>query len=134
MSSIQKEATKQDDMSGDYRECKVIIPSLTLTYESGGVHSTLELIRKINLRAVEISGGFTAVDGYGIYKGKMEAVTIIHIAVKDDEQRFELLKFAYWVKKALNQECIYVQWDNGVVQFVGHPDDTVHHEWHGGPI
>ena len=84
---------------------------------------------EIQRRAAEISGGFTVVDGFGSYKGKGELVIVMHIAVKDDEQRFALLKFAYWAKTTLAQECVYVQWDNGVVQFVGHADDNVKHDW-----
>ena len=125
MISIQKGTTSMVSL-GDYRECKVILP---LVVPLQGEKAALHLAREVERRASEISGGFTATDGMGVYKRKSETVMVLHIAVKDDEQRFELLKFAYWVKKTLDRECVCVRWDNGVVQFVGHPDDDVHHNW-----
>ncbi len=104
---------------GEWRECKIIIPAV------GMINMAVE----IRDRAMQISGSFTVHDGHNAYKGEIEAVTICYIAVKDNEQRFDLLRLAYWLKKALNKEFVYVLWDNGVVQFVGHPDDNVRHDW-----
>ncbi len=130
MTSLQKEAIQQLYGVGDYRECKVIIP---LVIPTQGKETATLLAREIERRASKISGGFTATDGINVYKEKAEVIMILHIAVKDDEQRFELLKFAYWIKKTLDRECVYVRWDNGVVQFVGHPDDDVQHDWKVNP-
>ena len=132
MISVQKEAGRQVTPMEDYRECKIIFPSIT-----GGTAkklrlswpSAVELAQDIEKKLSAISGGFTSMDAVGVYNGETEHVVVAHIAVKDDNQRFELLTLAYWLKETLAQECIYVQWDNGVVQFVGHPEDTVAHDW-----
>ena len=126
---VENNTGEHDNMAA-YRECKIILPALTVP--RGDLNKVADMIftaKVVNQRIMAISGGFTVMDGVGCYKGTVENVNIIYVTVKDDAQRFDLLTFAYWVKGALNQEYVYVQWDNGVVQFVGHPDDSVSHNW-----